>query len=150
MEDRQILAPSAQHIQRSFCLHPSLVSCRVLGHPGWPPGPPKCSVCVWVSELCYGCSFRRVAAPVPSHSHPSPSRQTLQVQYLPGQRLCGPSILPWRPCLLHRLPRSDFAEHAVVYVCSVPVASCCVPTSAVDRVPRGQGPASLPSSFFCS
>lgn len=111
--------------------------------------PPKCSVCVWASELYDGCSSVGLLPSVPSHSHPLPSCQTLQVQYLPGQRLCGPSILPWLPRFLHRLPRSDFAEHAVVYICSVPVASCRVPTSAVDRVPRGQGPASLPSSFFC-
>ena len=151
MEDRQMSAPSAQHIQRSFCLHPSLVSCRVLGHPGWPPGPPKCSVCVWSSELCDGCSFRGVAAPVPSHSHPSPARQTLQVQYLPGQRLCGPSILPWPTPPPPASSPQEWLCRACCCVCMfVPVASCHVPTSAVDRVPRGQGPASLPSSFFCS
>ena len=91
IEDRQRSAPSAQHIQRSFCLHPSLVSCVSLATQDDLKIPPN-ALCVF--ELCAGAHSMGLLPSAPSHSHPSPSCQTLQVQYLPGQRLCGASILP--------------------------------------------------------
>lgn len=135
-------APSVQHIQRSFCLHPSLVSVCVPGHPGWPQGPPKCSVCVWALWrvlIPWGCC--PLSPPIHPH-HPA--------------KLCRYSTFQARGSMVQASfldsPASCIASPGVtlqstllcMYVpCLLPAAR--VPTSAVGRVPKGQVPASLPS-----
>ena len=77
----------------SVSIQPCLVPCP------WPPwmtswSPPNV-LCVFEPQnFVMGACSVGLLPPVPSHSHPSPSCQTLQVLYLPGQRLGGPSILP--------------------------------------------------------
>lgn len=119
IEDRQRSAPSAQHIQRSFCLHPSLVSCvspATLDDLKVPPD----ALCVF--ELCDGCSFHGVAALCPLPFTP--------LAILPNSAGTVPSrpeaLWSKHPSLTPPLPASPPQEwlcRARCCVCMFPV--CC-------------------------
>lgn len=148
IEDRQRSYPLFSISRGSFCLHPSLAVC-VPGHPGYYQRSPKFSVCL---SFVTGAHSMGLPALCPLPFTPlTITTPTLQVQYLPGQRLYGPSILPWLPASCIASPRWLLHEHAVVYVCSMSVASCRVP-SCSDRV-QGSGACFFtffPSSVFKS